>query len=280
MYMMEVSTVISLDAFALMDKQDLVLDVGNTRVKWALFAHGRMAAHGVVERRAVGSLGPLLGSSAPGTIVLGTTAAPDADLLGALRALAPVVEITGASAAPIRTRYGTRPTLGADRLANAVAAVQRFAGRPSLTIDLGTCATYDLCEADGTYAGGAISPGLHMRARAMNAYSARLPLVEPEPWPDPIGSTTQQSLSAGVHYGLLGEVQGFIHRYGKGRPDLAVLLTGGDAPRIVRGLENGIFALPLHTLEGYHALLQHHRSVTGGTLSAGVGGGVGPGPAG
>ncbi len=260
----------------LAEQQDLVLDVGNTRVKWALFSRGMAVAHGVVGHGDGAGLQAAVAGVELAAIALGSTAAPDGAFSEALRTMAPVVELTGSSEAPIRTGYGTRPTLGADRLANAVAAVQRFPGRASLTIDLGTCVTYDLCEADGTYAGGAISPGLHMRSHAMNAYSARLPLVDPEPQPRLIGSTTQQSLAAGVHYGLLGEVESFIRRFRHGRPHLAVLLTGGDAPRIARGLENGIFALPLHTLEGYHALLQHHRSLTGGTLSAGFGGGTGP----
>ncbi|MBL7952582.1 MAG: type III pantothenate kinase [Flavobacteriales bacterium] len=263
-----------------MEKQDLVLDVGNTRVKWAVFNGGEVVANGSFQRGEEKELAGMLATFTVGAIALGATAAVDGMLLDTLRSSAPVLEMTGASDAPIRTRYGTRPTLGADRLANAVAAVKRFPGRASLCIDLGTCVTYDLCEADGTYAGGAISPGFRMRGKAMNAYSARLPLVEPELRPALIGTTTQQSLASGVHYGLLGEVESFIRRYQHGRPGLAVLLTGGDAPRIAGGLESGIFALPLHTLEGYHALLQHHRSLTGGPLSAGIGGGVGPGATG
>lgn len=207
-------------------------------------------------------------------MVWGSTARPDDALRRFLGGLAPALEITGASEAPIRNGYGTRPTLGADRLANATAALRRFPGRPSLVIDLGTCVTYDVCEVDGSYAGGAISPGLRMRAQAMNAYSARLPLVEPGASPELLGTTTQHGLEAGVHYGLLGEVEGFIRRYGQGRPQMAVLLTGGDAPRIARALESGIFALPLLTLEGYHALLLHHRALLGDGPPAGPG--IGP----
>ena len=136
------------------------------------------------------------------------------------------------------------------------------------------------CEANGTYSGGAISPGMRMRAKAMNAYSARLPLVDPAPAPALVGTTTETSLEAGIHFGILGELEGTIRRYRTDRPDLAVVLTGGDAVRFSRALESGIFALPFLTLEGYHALLVHHRSLHGGTVAAGTAGGLGTRPAG
>lgn len=259
---------------------DLVLDVGNTRVKWAFFDTQGVVGHGSVGHDGIGFLVEQAARQALTGIVWGSTARPGADILGQFGSMAPVLEITGASEAPITNGYGTRATLGADRLANATAAARRFPGRPSLVVDLGTCVTYDVCEADGMYAGGGISPGLHMRAKAMNAYSARLPLVEPAPTPEVLGATTRQALEAGVHFGLLGEVEGFIRRYGQGRPSMAVVLTGGDAPRIVRGLESGIFALPLLTLEGYHALLLHHRALRGDGSSVASGPAPGPGAAG
>lgn len=259
---------------------DLVLDVGNTRVKWGLFNAQGIVKHGVAAHGDVSGLMTGVGKEGISGVVLGSTSHPDPTLLAALGGVAPVLEITGSSDAPIGNGYGSRPTLGADRLANATAAVQRFPGRPCLVIDLGTCVTYDVCEPDGTYAGGAISPGLLMRARAMNAYSARLPLVEPGPAPALLGTTTQQGLEAGVHFGLLGELEGFIRRFGHRRPNMAVLLTGGDAPRIARGLESGIFALPLLTLEGYHALLTHHRTLHGGGIPPGSGAGTRSGAAG
>lgn len=259
---------------------DLVLDMGNTRVKWALFGPHGVVRHGAVTHDEAGSLASEIPEDGISGTVWGNTARPTTDLLRTLEGLGPVLEITGSSEAPFRNGYGTPHTLGADRLANVTAAVQRFPGRPSLVVDMGTCVTYDVCEANGTYAGGAISPGLRMRAQAMNAYSARLPLVDPSASPEVLGTTTQQGLEAGVHYGLLGEVEGFIRRYGQGRPQMAVLVTGGDAPRIARALESGIFALPLLTLEGYHALLLHHRALRRDGLPAGAGAGPRTGAAG
>lgn len=259
---------------------DLVLDVGNTRIKAAFFQGGQVFAQGTFPHGDHRALGAFMGDRALSGIVVGSTAAVDKALLAYLGERGTVTLITGASLSPLRNTYTTQATLGADRLANAVAAVQRFPGRPVLVLDLGTCITYDLCLADATYSGGGISPGMRMRARAMHAYSARLPLVEPAESPALVGTSTETALAAGIQYGMLGELEGYIRRFRNAHPHLAVVLTGGDAVRFVRGLESGIFALPLLTLEGYHALLEHHRTLGGAIGSATAATGEGARPAG
>lgn len=259
---------------------DLILDVGNSRTKLALFLGDRAIRHAIAPNGDMAAVRSFLGDDHPGTIALGSVAAPDPEFMRSLEANAPVVVLTGSSPSPVRNGYTAPNTLGADRLANVVGAMRRFPGRALLVIDLGTCITYDVCEEDGTYAGGAIAPGLRMRARAMNAYSARLPLVDPDVAPALIGTTTEGSLASGVHHGIVGEIEGFIRRVGKERPGLAVVLTGGDAVRFSRALESGIFALPLLTLEGYHALLVHHRSQHASPLAPAASAGDGPRSAG
>ncbi len=238
-----------------------MLDVGNSRTKMGLFQGGRQVAAGVGGNGDMAAVRAFTQDQEVVAVAMGSTAAPDPGFQQALEAIAPVLVIHGATPAPIHSAYGSPLTLGADRLANAVAAVQHFPGRPVLVFDLGTCLTYDLCLADGTYVGGGISPGLRMRAQAMNTYSARLPLVDPMERPEQLGTSTEASLAAGMYYGMLGELEGHIRRLAQQHAPLAVVLTGGDALRFVRGLESGIFALPYLTLEGYHALLEHHRTL-------------------
>jgi type III pantothenate kinase len=196
----------------------------------------------------------------------------DPDLGSYLASLCPVLQVSGITPSPLRSTYASPLTLGADRLANSVGALVHLPGRPVLAIDAGTCITYDLIEKDGTYMGGAISPGLRMRAKALHAYSARLPMVDPGPRPASLGNDTRSSIAAGMHHGILGEVQGFIRDYAHDRPDLAVVLTGGDALWIAAGLKNGIFAHPLLTLDGLHAILVHnlplHRATDGAAAQA------------
>lgn len=258
----------------------LVLDVGNTRTKLGLYGprgalRWTVMANGDGER-----LEQWLGPQRPWCIALGSVAAQDAGLLAKLRAIAPVHAITGTAPSPLASLYQSPVTLGVDRLANAVAAALLFPGRHVLAIDAGTCITYDLVSADMVYQGGIIAPGLRMRARAMHHYSARLPLVDPAADTPLLGSDTRSSLGAGVHHGMVAEVSGIVDTLRHQWPGLAVVLTGGDAPRFAFALKSGIFAHPLLTLDGLHALLLHKLALDPAVGSDAPRPGDGAGPAG
>lgn len=211
----------------------------------------------------------LLAGGTPSAIAIGSTARIDDTFMESLDSIGPVLELNGGSPSPVVNEYATRTTLGADRLANVTGVARRFPGRSAMVIDAGTCVTYDVLENDMRYAGGAISPGMRMRAKAMHAYSARLPEVHPGHQVPALGTSTESSLASGIHHGLVGEMREFIRAFGTERPEMVVVLTGGDGLRFASALENGIFALPFLTLEGYNALLNHHRTLHGGTLAAG-----------
>ncbi|MBL7982649.1 MAG: type III pantothenate kinase [Flavobacteriales bacterium] len=236
---------------------DLVLDVGNTRTKVGLFRGRRLLRAGVMRSGDDGALKEFMSGDRPDRIALGSVAAPDPNWEVHLRTIAPTFLLTGGSSAPLSSTYATPLTLGVDRLANAVGAKAMFPGRPVLAIDLGTCVTYDVVSADGVYQGGAISPGMTMRSRAMNDHSARLPLVAPADDTALIGVDTKTSLASGVHFGIVHEIQGYIHHLAHQYPGMAVVLTGGDGLRFARALKSGIFAHPFLTLEGLHAILLH-----------------------
>ena len=238
--------------------QDLVVDVGNSRMKMALFRTGRLAARAVAPHGDVDALVRFLADKWLGRIVIGSVAARDEKFLGALGGMAPLTEISGDSPSPVRTLYATRETFGVDRLANIAGGALLFPERSVLVIDLGTCITYDLVDELAVHQGGLISPGMRMRSRAMHAYSARLPEVEPGERTPLLGTDTASSIAAGVHYGLLMELQGHIAVFRQQHPGLAVVLTGGDAPRYAGALKSGIFAHPTLTLIGLHALSHFH----------------------
>lgn len=261
-------------------KPDLVLDVGNSRTKAALFFGGRPIRWTTLANGDAVVLRTWLDSDVPQQVVLGSVASPDAQWLEQLYHIASVLEVDGRTNTPLKLAYGTPATLGVDRLANAVAAAALFPGRPVLVVDAGTCITYDLVEADGTYTGGAISPGMDMRAKALHAYSAKLPFVLPNDDPAVLGTTTLESIASGIHHGILGELQVFVESLGYQRPQMAVVLTGGDGMRFARALKSGIFALPLLTLQGLHAILEHHRTLDHGRFAIGGGHGTGAGSSG
>lgn len=236
---------------------ELVIDVGNTRMKMGLFARKRLVAMASAEAADFNAVSSFVADKGPSRCVVGSVAARNDHFLEALGTLAPVQMLAGDSPAPLLSRYATPATLGIDRLANAVATAALFPGRAALAIDAGTCITYDLLDARSTYLGGMITPGMHMRGRAMHAYSARLPHVEPVDTPPLPGVDTASSLAAGIHYGMIMEMEGFVRHFRQKFPGLAVVLTGGDAIRAARGLKSNIFAHPALTLVGLHTIAYH-----------------------
>lgn len=246
---------------------DLVLDIGNTRTKAALFANGRALRYGF-PASGPEALGPWLKDARPARIALAGSGDISEAFISFLQQLAPVTRLGGQSPSPLLSTYSTPATLGVDRSANAVAAWRMFPDRASLSIDLGTCITYDVVDATGTYRGGAISPGLSMRAEAMHTYTARLPKVEVAAVPL-LGTDTVGALQSGVFNGVVAELHGYSKTFRQQWPDLAVVLTGGDAPLVLPALGSRIFADPLLTLRGLHALLEHQHALGVGPAGAG-----------
>ena len=247
--------------------QHLVIDVGNTRSKAGSFMAGRCVRTLVLDTGDTSALTRWLGGDRVDRIVLGAVAAVD-DWLPRLKTIAPVALIRGDGPSPLKSRYTTMATLGVDRLAGAVAAQRMFPDRPVLVISLGTCITLDLLLADGVHAGGAISPGMRMRSRGMNAFTARLPETDLDRPVEALGTNTQGSLLAGIHHGIRFELQGWIDTLRQQHARLAVVLTGGDAVRFSRALKSGIFADPSLTLRGLHALLPYASDPDGPAAGA------------
>ncbi len=232
----------------------LVLDIGNSRTKLGIFVRGRLVGKTTVSNGDLPAVLQFAQGRSFDAIVVGSVVQEDTALLTGLQALAPVRMIAGTSPSHLRNGYGTPETLGADRWANAVGGSLFFPDRAVLIVSLGTCVVYDLVDAQGTYRGGLISPGLRMRARSMNAFTARLPLVEVPEVPPHVGLSTSACMAGGAHHGLRLELAGLISEWRQQHQGLAVVLTGGDALRYARALENGIFAHPSLTLVGLHAL--------------------------
>jgi type III pantothenate kinase len=156
--------------------------------------------------------------------------------------------------------YATPKTLGNDRIALVSAASKQFPGKNVLIIDAGTCLTYDLITAKNQYLGGAISPGLQMRYQAMHAFTANLPLLEPEEEVLLPGNSTKNSMHAGVLYGITAELDGVIDAYRAQYKDLTIILTGGDAQFLCKRLKNSIFANSNFLLEGMNYILEFNKS--------------------
>lgn len=158
---------------------------------------------------------------------------------------------------PITIQYKTPHTLGADRIAGSVEAASLFPGKNVLKIDFGTCVTYDFINADAEYLGGAISPGLMMRFKALNNFTANLPLIDPLQHHnfDLIGNDTISSILSGVMNGMIAEIDGIISSYESRFDGLQVVATGGDSLLFAARLKNEIFARPYLVLQGLNRIL-------------------------
>lgn len=157
---------------------------------------------------------------------------------------------------PITIDYDSFESLGNDRKANACAAAAIFPNKNCLVIDAGTCITYDLVRSDKTFVGGAISPGIEMRAKAMHQFTARLPEIKAPFENLTIGKSTHACLHSGVLHAALLEAEGRIAELSQQFEDLHVLLCGGDASYFESGLKNPTFADSNLTLRGLNEILQ------------------------
>ena len=157
---------------------------------------------------------------------------------------------------PFNNLYKTPHTLGVDRMALVSASVKQFPNKNVLIIDAGTCVTYDFIDAENNYLGGAISPGIDMRYKALHNLTANLPLLEKEVPEGLIGATTKASMHSGIVNGVLKEIDGIIGDYKQEYSFLTVILTGGDANFLSKQLKNTIFANSNFLLEGLNYILQ------------------------
>ncbi|MEN7546740.1 type III pantothenate kinase [Rapidithrix thailandica] len=157
---------------------------------------------------------------------------------------------------PIRIRYKTPSTLGADRIAAVVGAYRLYPGATNLVIDLGTCITYDVVDAEGTYQGGGISPGIHMRFQALHHFTAGLPsLSTPDPEAPFVGASTEECIQAGVLHGVWFEIEGFIEKYSQLFGGINVVLCGGDSIFFESKLKPHIFVNRNLTMWGLNRIL-------------------------
>jgi type III pantothenate kinase len=128
--------------------------------------------------------------------------------------------------------YETPQEVGADRVADAVAAFEKYGG-PCIVVDLGTAITFDCISAKGEYVGGVIMPGIGIAAEALFQRTAKLPRVEIREPDRVIGTNTINSIQSGLFYGAVDAIDGMLDRLCAvlGKPT-KVIATGGQAPLV------------------------------------------------
>ncbi len=258
---------------------NLVLDIGNTSVKAALFDSGELkqlltsvteVKDAVVKYRIKRCMISKTGSDHPLEDFLSSQTFT-------LRYFSSVTKI------PFVNNYGTPETVGTDRLALVAGASALFPKSNLLCIDTGTCITYNFINSKNEFIGGSIAPGLEMRFKSLHHFTARLPLVKwnMTQWSDSraclqqekttgnknssfaiaselVGNNTEASILSGVLNGMAAETDAIINLYKKRYKHLTVVITGGSLPFFASALENVIFARPNLVLHGLNTILEYN----------------------
>jgi type III pantothenate kinase len=238
----------------------LCIDWGNTCIKLAIFSGDKIVeTHTFTEDQLASVIDQIIPEHKPQGAILSAVAGNAAYLLLTLREHIPhVVELNMNTPLPIMNAYSSPQTLGTDRLAMAVAAQHNWPGTNVLAIGIGTCVTYNFVQKNKAFRGGAISPGLHMRLKALHEYTDNLPQVALEGDTLLLGYDTETSIRSGVVYGLCAEIEGIIALYAAQYPEFNAVLTGGDAAFFEGKLKSSIFADPNLIFKGLNLILLHN----------------------
>lgn len=156
-------------------------------------------------------------------------------------------------------RYDNPHEVGADRIANAVAAYERVGGAV-IVVDFGTATNFDVISSDGAYLGGAIAPGVETSAEALFTKAARLSKVDLEPPARAIGTNTRASIQSGLMLGEAAMVDGLVRRvWSELGAETPVIATGGLAPRMAPLCETVSEVDVDLTLEGLRIVFERNR---------------------
>lgn len=232
----------------------LCFDLGNTRMKAAYFQNGKLTDLSILENDTVETIDNLLKKFNPRKTILSSVINHHPELENILTAKTKFHKLSHLSVLPFKTPVGKPETIGADRLALSAAAVYFFPKQHNLVIGLGSCVTYNFINKDHEFLGGGISPGMEMRMKALNQFTAKLPVIIPDGNVPLIGYDTATNILSGVVMGMANEIDGFISAYRQRYSNFNVHLTGGDIVHLAPHLKNQIFADPELIFKGLYAI--------------------------
>lgn len=237
----------------------LTIDIGNSRIKTAVFENNTLIDFSVFEKDSAlnGFEKNFKKFSKIKNSISSSVSLLDENCKNFIQKNSTLVEVNHTLSFPFTNLYGTPTTLGIDRMVLMAGASLLFPNQNVLVIDNGTCVTYDFLHEKNQYFGGAISPGLRTRYKSLHTFTAKLPLLQNELPESFIGNSTNQSIHSGVVNGLTYEIEGFISQYSLKNKDLTIILTGGDADFLAKSLKSTIFVRSNFLLESLNALFNY-----------------------
>ncbi len=206
---------------------DITIDFGTSSGKIGFFNEDRLEK--VFRGVAIADLGSYVPENFDGNLIISSVREKAEFIRDHLAVRGNTYLMTHRLKMPIKINYKTPETLGTDRLAAIIGAWAEYPGKDLLVIDTGTCITYDLLKADGSYPGGSISPGMELRFKSLHNYTARLPLLSRQDSAELVGGTTEEAILSGVINGLKAEMREIIRMYQHKLPHLQLVICGGDS---------------------------------------------------
>ncbi|MCF6366433.1 MAG: type III pantothenate kinase [Bacteroidales bacterium] len=243
---------------------NLILDLGNSYTKAALFRRGEIShlssfktceeitdkIKKLTEQQSVKKV--ILSSVSSEFIELDNFLSENFDFY---------LKLNHKTKVPIKNFYETPETLGKDRLAAVIAASNIFPNTDVLVFDAGTALTIDFINQNNEYLGGSISPGINMRYEALHYFTKKLPKLTIDENIDSLtGKNTNESIITGVQNGILNEVEKYIEKYLIKYPELKVVFTGGDTYFFEKRIKNKIFTDPNIVLKGLNIILEYNAT--------------------
>ncbi|MCF6346832.1 MAG: type III pantothenate kinase [Flavobacteriaceae bacterium] len=237
---------------------NLIIDIGNTRTKVAIIKENTILKKVTSDNQnIIKSIKKLGKTHLLKNCIVSSVSKFDTSSFKDDFDFEKIIELNQHTKIPFINKYDTPSTLGVDRIALASAAFTKYPNQNVLVIDAGTCITYDFINVNNEYLGGAISPGIKIRYKALHKFTANLPQLEKSDF-KLIGINTESSIHSGILNGLIQEIEGIISQYRAKYQNLTVVLTGGDTNFLAEKLKSTIFANPNFLLEGLNSILIHN----------------------
>ncbi len=238
---------------------NLVADIGNTTIKIALIGDDKIVSRERFSYPDLEGLGELSTRYSFQKAIISSVREIPAGFAESVKQRARYFHILSyKSAVPFEIVYDAPETLGMDRLAAVAGVYNKYGSSDVLVIDAGTAITYDLLV-DGKYVGGAISPGIEMRFRALNTFTGKLPIVgkDEEDVAFPARDTVR-GIRAGVINGVVFEINEYIRKFEKYHKESVIMITGGDSEYLGKKIDHKHFSEPDLVLLGLNNILEYN----------------------
>ena len=236
----------------------LIIDIGNTNAKIALFDDKKITALEIINHCTFKEVDKFVGNNKIEKSIISSVKKHN-DEVDKIAYFYNSIILNTKLKVPILNLYKSKKTLGNDRLASIVGASYLYSKKNILVLDLGTCLTSDFITSKKEYIGGRISPGIDLRLKALNTFTDNLPLIKKEKTYQFIGNTTKSSIISGVQSGIIAEIKLIIDEFKNKYSDIIFILTGGDCFFFEKELKNTIFAEPNLVLIGLNEILDYNE---------------------